>query len=172
MDSMEGKTMNLHPETRPAEAYKPFPTGSKPERGQSLVEFSISAVIILILLMGVIDFGWAYFTVVALNDAAQEGATYGSICPNDTGGIVLRLEESAQDPVRLNAILDQNVFVCVVQAGGSTCGAPVQVGNDIQVRVEYPHQILTPLIGSIIGTQEITLSGRAKSRIVKTTCMQ
>jgi hypothetical protein len=101
MDSMERKTMNLHPETRPAEAYKPFPTGSKPERGQSLVEFSISAVIILILLMGVIDFGWAYFTVVALNDAAQEGATYGSICPNDTGGIVLRLEESAQDPVRL-----------------------------------------------------------------------
>jgi Flp pilus assembly protein TadG len=44
------------------------------ERGQSLVEFSISLVIILWLLAGAVEFGIALFQYIQLRDAAQEGA--------------------------------------------------------------------------------------------------
>jgi Flp pilus assembly protein TadG len=52
------------------------------ERGQSLVELTLTFMILLVLLGGVLDLGRALFTFVALRDAAQEGAVYGSIQPD------------------------------------------------------------------------------------------
>ena len=51
----------------------------KSERGQSLVELSISLVVLLYLLSGAVEFGLAFFQFVQLRDAAQEGALFGSM---------------------------------------------------------------------------------------------
>ena len=61
------------------------------ERGQSLVEIAISLTVIMMLVVGAVDFSIAYFTYAALEDAAQEGALYGSINPTDTAGIITRV---------------------------------------------------------------------------------
>src|SRR3990172_6767016 len=53
------------------------------ERGQSLVELALSLTVILLLLAGAVDFSIAYFSFSAMQDAAQEGALYGSINPED-----------------------------------------------------------------------------------------
>src|SRR3989337_2167244 len=50
--------------------------------GQSMVEFAISLMVILLLLAGAINFGLALFTYVQMRDAAQEAALYGSISSN------------------------------------------------------------------------------------------
>src|SRR5687767_2236017 len=50
---------------------------NKSQAGQSLVEFSLMAIVLIILLVGVMDLGRAYFTYLALKDAAAEGAYYG-----------------------------------------------------------------------------------------------
>src|SRR5438128_7469048 len=59
------------------------------ERGQGLVEFSLSLVFLTVLLLGVLDIGRAYFTYLGLKDAAEEGAYYGSAFPQcvAVGGI-------------------------------------------------------------------------------------
>src|SRR5512138_51077 len=51
------------------------------ERGQSLVELAISLTVMLLLLSGAVTFGMALFSYVAMRDAAQEGALYGSFNP-------------------------------------------------------------------------------------------
>ena len=48
------------------------------ENGQSLVEFGVSVVILLILSAGVVDAGRAFFVYMAMRDAVQEGALFGS----------------------------------------------------------------------------------------------
>ena len=53
----------------------------KSERGQSLVELSISLLVLLYLLSGAVEFGLAFFQFVQLRDAAQEGALYASMSP-------------------------------------------------------------------------------------------
>lgn len=53
--------------------------GNPKEQGQSLVELALSLVLLLTLLAGLVDFGRAFFTYVALRDAAQEGAAYASV---------------------------------------------------------------------------------------------
>ncbi|MFC1879838.1 TadE/TadG family type IV pilus assembly protein, partial [Chloroflexota bacterium] len=61
--------------------------GRSGQDGQSLVEFAVALVFLLLLIAGIVDVSRALFTYMALRDAAQEGALYGSTNPLDTGGI-------------------------------------------------------------------------------------
>lgn len=46
--------------------------------GQALVEFALAATLIFFLLAAAVDLGLIFFTLQGLNNAAQEGAVYGS----------------------------------------------------------------------------------------------
>lgn len=48
------------------------------QRGQSLVEFAISSMVLLLLAMGLIDLSRAFYYSVALQGAAREGARHGA----------------------------------------------------------------------------------------------
>jgi hypothetical protein len=54
------------------------------ECGQSIVELAISATLLITLVAGIVEFGSAIFTWLAMRDAAQEGAYYASIAPPST----------------------------------------------------------------------------------------
>jgi Flp pilus assembly protein TadG len=141
----------------------------KRHRGQSLVEFSVSMVILLILFTGAVDFGWAFFTLVSLNDAAQEGAAYAAICPAQTADIRTRVLESAPDLIG-RTLLAEDISVCVAGVDNASCGATPQIGGYVKVELDYDHQVITPFIGAIIGTQTIPLRTNAWNRILQTTC--
>ncbi len=69
---------------------------SKPkEHGQSLVELALTITILMVLLAGTIDLGRAFFTWLAMRDAAQEGASFGSINPPSSD---LTCDETTTDP--------------------------------------------------------------------------
>jgi hypothetical protein len=59
---------------------------SKP--GQAIVEFALMATLIFFLLSAVVDLGLIFFTLQALHNAAQEGATYGSRNLVLSGGVM------------------------------------------------------------------------------------
>ncbi len=48
------------------------------QRGQSLVEFALSSVVLLLLVGGLVDIGRAVYISEALSDAAREGARHGA----------------------------------------------------------------------------------------------
>ena len=48
------------------------------QRGQSLVEFAISSIVLLLLMMGLLDLSRAFYYAVNLQGAAREGARHGS----------------------------------------------------------------------------------------------
>ncbi len=52
--------------------------GRKRERGQALVELAMIAPVLLIIMLGVIDFGRVYFAYVAVTNGARNGADYAS----------------------------------------------------------------------------------------------
>lgn len=142
----------------------------KLQKGQSMVEFAISLVILLVLVSGIVDLGRAFFSVVTLNDAAKEGASYASICPTDINGVFDRLIESASDPITLDNLAVEDISICVSAPGSDSCGANVQVGNEVTVFVNYLHDITTPFLGTIIGRQEVLLTASARDKILRTTC--
>jgi Flp pilus assembly protein TadG len=47
-------------------------------RGQSLVEFAISSLVLLLLMMGLLDLSRAFYYAISLQGAAREGARHGA----------------------------------------------------------------------------------------------
>ncbi|MFU8772786.1 MAG: TadE/TadG family type IV pilus assembly protein [Anaerolineales bacterium] len=137
------------------------------ERGQSLVELAVSLTFILLLLSGVVDLGRAFFTYMALRDAAQEGALYGSIDPGDTYGIETRIYNSSN--MLSNLKNDPGATTTVqVKPLGSSCA-----GNGIEVHVAYNNFPLTmPFMGTIAGHQTIRINATVTDTILSPICGQ
>jgi len=51
----------------------------KNEKGQSMVEFALVLPVLLLILIGIIDFGWAFNGKITLTSAAREGARVAAI---------------------------------------------------------------------------------------------
>jgi len=138
------------------------------EKGQSLVELALTLLIILTLLAGAVDFGMAFFSYVALRDAAQEGALYGSLYPTDFGPncadgdcIELRVKRSSTTPVKLDD--PANVTISIPSPG--TCR-----GETITVAVSYNYQLSMPFIGAILGKDTIQLTTSVTDTILNPKC--
>ncbi len=144
-------------------------SSNKKQRGQSLVELAISLMFILLLLMGTIDFGLALFAWVTMRDAAQEGAVYGSVKPTDQTGIKNRAIAAASDLFVL-APGDVTVTINGNACEGSTGTPPNTTPNTIQVSITRLHPVSTPLVGAIIGSQNITLRAQVTNTILSPVC--
>ena len=120
----------------------------KYERGQSLVEFAISLTAILILLAGAADFGIALFHYIAMRDAAQEGALYGSMNPNNTSEILSRAANSAGDGELIDRLVSSGDMDIIITYSDPTHHCE---GYGITVSVEYDYPISMPFIGAFVG---------------------
>lgn len=132
------------------------------ERGQSLVELALSLTVILLLLAGAVDFSMAYFSFSAMQDAAQEGALYGSVNPNDEDGIITRVRSASSNPVDLADTTLVDVFVTVDEGACE--------GDDVKVEVIYDYPVSMPFIGAIIGSQQITLNASVTDTVLQPAC--
>lgn len=126
--------------------------------GQSLVEFGIGITILLILLSGILDLGRAYFTLLALQDAAAEGAVYGSTTPLDSTGIRARVRETSQWPVDFSTFTDSQITVDLL--------GPACAGNDLKLTVSMDFGMAAPFIGG----RTLPLSAEAIYTILAPPC--
>ena len=147
------------------------------EKGQSLVELALTITLVLTLLAGAVDLGSAFFSYVALRDAAQEGALFGSIEPIvdldsdgqfdpgeplNTSEIVTRVRQSSSTPVNLNDMANVTVSV--------TASNPPCVGGWITVSVSYNYRLSMPFIGAILSSTTIPLNASVTDTILKPKC--
>lgn len=146
------------------------------ERGQSFMELAISLVFLLILLSAVIDLGWAFYTMVALRDTAQEGASFGAMCPDNPTRVRSRILESATAPINVSDLETGDIEICIVDPAspppvfGCTTNAAAVRGNSVRVSLRIQHQILTPFVGTFIGTQSYPLSVTVTNTILVEEC--
>src|SRR5439155_411108 len=63
-------------------------------RGQSLVEFALVLPLMVTVMLGIVDFGFVFFVRGSVENAAREGARYGSIHPSDVSGITNRVKQT------------------------------------------------------------------------------
>ena len=133
------------------------------ERGQSLMEFSVSLVFVLVLLAGLVDLGRGLFTYMALRDGAQEGAAYGSLNPTETSTIQNRVYGSS---TMLQSQEGEGTIDIQVNITGSAC-----TGNAIEVITTYNDFPLTmPFVGSFLGSQTVDIHASAENTILSPKC--
>jgi Flp pilus assembly protein TadG len=145
------------------------------KKGQSLVEFAISLTFMLILLAGTVDFGIGLFHYIAMQDAAQEGALYGSInpppnagrwkCPNpNIANICARLANTSGGDGIIKNIYDSGMTAAIT-VSGRACE-----GNALTVTLLYEYPLSMPFIGTLIGSDHIQLRATATDTILTPPC--
>lgn len=138
------------------------------ENGQSLVEFAISLTFMLILLAGVVYFGIALFYYIAMRDAAQEGALYGSMKPTDAAGIQSRVADAAGTGF-IRDLYDSGQLSVQVTYIGNPCE-----GNGITVTLSHDFSLswlpLGNFIEPFIGTPYIPIRARVTDTILTPPC--
>jgi Flp pilus assembly protein TadG len=144
------------------------------ERGQAVIELALTLPLLLIVVFGIIDFGFMFQRYEAVTNAAREGARLGALVPRPINVAVAGsyTKQNAEDRALayLNASgLNGTAHTCVSGAvvGGTRCalmttssvpvtGSTLTV-DQVTMIVEYDHeyQFVGPimnLFGSGMGT--------------------
>jgi hypothetical protein len=108
--------------------------GRKPtlrERGQALIEFAFVVPIFLVLLLGIVDFGWALRSWITVTNSAREAARLGAVGAT-CDDIKQRAVDTSADLLTLSDVTVENCQ-----------GDP---GADVGVTVSYQYAWITPIV--------------------------
>jgi Flp pilus assembly protein TadG len=140
-------------------------------RGQALVEFAMSALIVLLLILSVVEFSRIMLVYTTLADAARLGARYaithgtlpGNTATNSSVGVMQSNVQTvvkkflAPATVNINAAgLSINTSFPNKSCSGTTCTGTTP-GNPVQVTVSYPYDVLIsylPISVTLSSTSE------------------
>ena len=111
------------------------------ERGASAVEFGLIIPILLILVLGIVEFGHAFQVQGTLSAAAREGAR----------AMALRNDQSqAKSAVRQAAsALDPDITDAQISISPAACPAGVST-TIVRLTIDYPMPFLTDFFGASI----------------------
>ena len=121
------------------------------ESGQSIVEAAFVIPLLLLVLCGMMDFGWIFSNQLMIHQCSREGARYASVHANAAG---------------LTTLVTQRVRQVAGIGDPADLAVLVQVANgDVVVTVSKPLQAVTPLAGIFMKKETFTLTSKSVMRI-------
>ena len=119
------------------------------ENGQSLVEFTIVLLPLLVILFGIIELGLVMFDKVTVVHDAREAARLASV--NDPSGLTILGDAPAGSTL---------TFTCQTDPASGNAAGAYNVGDKVIAHVTYVHSFITPIISDLFGGS-IDLSSNA-----------
>lgn len=126
----------------------------KSEKGQATVEFALLLPILILMLCGIINFGWIFGNQLLAKNAVREAARYTAIHYYDS---------STDD--------DRAVAASIVTARAPTLVFPTvtvsksATGDSITVNINSSVDLLTPFMASLFPNGEYTVTAQCTMRL-------
>lgn len=130
-------------------------TRLRSERGAALVEFALTLPLLLLLLVGIMDFGLAFQRYNALNNATREGARM-AVLPGYTPGDV----ESRVNAYLAAAGVTGTATTTATLGLVTPASGPAFTAWTVTVSIDYPFSFLGP-IGRLVGSEFGTVTMRS-----------
>jgi Flp pilus assembly protein TadG len=102
------------------------------ERGQTMTEFALVLPILVVLMLGIVQFGLAFNNYVTLTDAVRAGARKAAVSRNTS------------DPAGTcrSAVLAAGANLDATELGSNlSCTSSWAPGSDVTVHADYPYSI-------------------------------
>jgi Flp pilus assembly protein TadG len=149
------------------------------QSAQSLTEFALILPLLMLILLGVVDFGRVFYYWTSIANSAREGARYGTThptqiannCKADPNNVKYRVKQEAGTTMVLS---DTNITVYWVDAvNGATTNASTncsplpadrriyQNPNIVRVDVYFDFQAITPMISQFWGGGALRIGSSA-----------
>jgi Flp pilus assembly protein TadG len=133
----------------------------KKMRGVYMVEFAISASILMILLFGCIEFGRGVYTFAALNEGTRRAARLAAVCPINDPAIT-----AAVNFLGVPGFNNGNVTVTYLDVNGNSLGAAPALVNVAYVQVSvvgYTVPLSIPFVNPTLFAPPFTVTLPAES---------
>lgn len=125
---------------------------SKPKfnkKGQTLVETALVLPLIILILMGIIDFGMMFNNYLIVSNASREGARNAAVGAKDSEIISIAKKVSGTLEVTTEITPKESLR---------------KKGDEVVVIVKYQYKLLTPVIGSLLA-DKVELKGTSVMRM-------
>lgn len=131
------------------------------ERGAALVEMAFAVPLLVMLIFGMIDFGWGFSRVLDIRHGAREGARMVAVNYNP-GGATSGSEQAEVIVTEICRRMDDAGGATVTIRIPTQVGTPGRVGQTVEVEVERLAQSLSGLYGPLLDgrTWDSTVSTR------------
>ena len=112
--------------------------------GQAMLEFALVLPIFLLILCGIIDFGWLFYNQLALNNICREGARYA---------IVNTAADHSTDEIdrHIDNYIESTYVLGDVDVDVSYTKPLDPIGGDVVVSAQKEFRYLTPIISTVTG---------------------
>lgn len=132
----------------------------KNEKGQAFVELAIVLPLLLMILCGIIDYGWIFTNQNTIDHCAREGARYAIIHAADSGTITEIKEKIA---TYTKDLAPSNISNSLIVTVTFTNSSP-RLG-DVKVKVNRDTEALTPIAGIFTAGQTINLTSSCTMKV-------
>lgn len=120
------------------------------ERGATAVEFALVLPILLVLVIGIIEFGRAYHVQTTLSNAARDGARVMALQDSATAA-----RATAKDSASGLSLTDSMIAVTPTR-----CASDMAAPGQVSVTIAYPFA----LVSGLLPLDDFTLTGRGTMR--------
>jgi Flp pilus assembly protein TadG len=125
-------------------------------RGQSTVEFSLSALMLILMMLGVFEMSRMLLIYNTVDDAARAGERYEIVHGVDDPATTSQVQTVVKNFLSAAPMSTGNATITVTGAGGA-------IGFDCSVSVTYPYD---PWVGFYVPFLSINISSVARGIIV------
>jgi Flp pilus assembly protein TadG len=129
----------------------------KKENGQSMVEFALILPILLLIVCGIMDFGWILYNQLALSNSARDGARFAVVNTTPTNRIALiNSEVLSVTP----ASLQTGLVITITYSNTTT-----PLLGDVTVLLTTNVKVLTPLLGIYYSNQQKSIHASVTMKV-------
>ena len=136
------------------------------EKGQSMIEFAVSLVVLLIILSGILDLGRLFFYYIGMRDAAQEGVVYAIVNSDHCTQIMDRTLAILSDDSGISVTITMNGVGCDATSASDRCA-----GKTVVVDVRDPaFPIAMPFLSMFLGRDSLDVHAEVQGTILRPQC--
>ncbi|PKM60071.1 MAG: hypothetical protein CVU99_10000 [Firmicutes bacterium HGW-Firmicutes-4] len=126
----------------------------KKEDGQAVVELAITLPILIMILCGIIDFGWLFMNQNSIDYASREGARYAIVHSSSK----TEIEEHIRGIAPENIASTVDINITFTNASNPRLG-------DVIVEISDDIAILTPIVGVFVQGETMNLSSSCTMKV-------
>ena len=140
------------------------PIDRRSERGAIAVEFALILPLMLMLILGIIEFGFGYHAWDSTQNGVREGARLAAVDPSESNiEARVRGASSFLDQANLTIVIE-----CAPAGSASFTACPAAVdwdaGDIVRITSSYAYDYLTPLPGFVGLGANMSMTSRAEAR--------
>ena len=126
----------------------------KKEDGQAVVELALTLPILIMILCGIIDFGWLFMNQNSIDYASREGARYAIVHSSSK----TEIEEHIRGIAPENIASTVDINITFTNASNPRLG-------DVVVEISDDIAILTPIVGVFVRGETMNLSSSCTMKV-------